>query len=109
MDQPTFKKTVLIVDDEPSILTFISSLLLDGNYCVLTAKGGLEALQKSIGFKGEIHLLLSDCQMPGMTGVDLATRLVVSRPDLKVLLMSGYPNGTLALQRGWPSRLRRAM
>lgn len=95
------KKTVLVVDDEPSILAVVSGLLGDDEYNILTADTGAQALQQSRDFKGEIDLLLSDFQMPGMSGVDLATSMTLERPRLKVLLMSGFPTGMLVLNEGW--------
>jgi len=108
------KKTVLVVDDDADVLRFVSGLLVDGSYNVLTANSGAGALQRSKDFEGEIHLLLSDFEMPGMTGADLANRMSVERPQLKVLLMSGFTGGMLALNEGWhflakpfmPSQLR---
>jgi DNA-binding NtrC family response regulator len=94
------KKTILVVDDDAAILQFVSRLLTV-NYHVLTAQRGTEALQQSKDYKGEIHLLLSDFQMPGMSGVEVATKMTVGRPDLKVLLMSGFPEGMLVLNEGW--------
>ena len=83
------QKTVLVVDDDPSILRSVSALLADENYTVLTSSSGREALQQSKDYKPDIHLLLSDFQMPGLSGVDLATQMTLERPKLKVLLMSG--------------------
>jgi CheY-like chemotaxis protein len=91
----------MVVDDDAAVLGFVSGLLADGNYHVLTAVSGPAALQQSKDYKGRIHLLLSDFQMPGLTGVDLATRMTIDRPDLKVLLMSGFPEGMLVLNEGW--------
>jgi YesN/AraC family two-component response regulator len=68
---------------------------------VLTAASGPEALQQSRDYKGEIDLLLSDFQMPGLSGVDLATKMTADRPNLKVLLMSGFTDGMLVLNEGW--------
>ena len=107
------KKTILIVDDDATILDFVAECLA-ANYDVLTARSGEEALQKSNDFKPEIDLLLSDLQMPGITGIDLASRITVRRPKLKVLLMSGFTGGMLVLNEGWhflpkpfiPSQLR---
>jgi DNA-binding NtrC family response regulator len=93
-------KTVLVVDDEPQILSIVSGFLCD-QYHVLTAKSGMDALQQSEKFKGEIHVLLSDFQMAGMTGIELATRITVARPKIKVLLMSSYSEGMLVLNEGW--------
>jgi DNA-binding NtrC family response regulator len=96
------KKTILIVDDEPTILEVVSRLLGDSEYHILTASTGSMGLEQSREFKGEIALLLSDFQMPGvMSGVDLAIAMTRERPQLKVLLMSGFPEGMLVLNRGW--------
>jgi CheY-like chemotaxis protein len=110
----TQQKTLLIVDDDERILMFVSGLMVASNYAVLMARNGQEAIEQSTGYKGDINLLLSDFQMPGMSGVDLATRLTLDRPFLKVLLMSDFPNGMLVLNEGWhflakpfiPSQLR---
>lgn len=93
-------ETVLVVDDEPQILRIVSGFLC-GQYHVLTAKSGTDALQQSEKFKGEIHVLLSDFQMAGMTGIELATRITAARPKIKVLLMSSYSEGMLVLNEGW--------
>lgn len=104
--------TVLVVDDEPQIVSLVSEILC--RYKVLTAMSGREALELSERFGGEIHLLLSDFQMPGMSGMDLATQITLVRPEIRVLLMSGYAGGMLVLNEGWhflakpfiPSQLR---
>lgn len=114
--KPDFKHvemTILVVDDDPTILCFVSGFL-DGRYNVLIAKSGIEAVQRSEEFKGEIQLLLTDFQMAGMSGIELATKLTVQRPQIKVLMMSGFPDGMLVLNEGWhflpkpfiPSQLR---
>jgi DNA-binding NtrC family response regulator len=108
------QKTILVVDDDPGILSSVSRLLAKSNYEVLTANSGNAALQLSRNYEREIHLLLSDFQMPGMSGIDLATELTSDRPGLKVLMMSGFPGGMLILNEGWhflakpfiPSQLR---
>jgi len=109
------KKTILVVDDDAAILAVVSGMLAkNADYNVLTASTGSDGLQQSRNFKGEINLLLSDFQMPDMSGVDLATAMTLDRPQLKVLLMSGFPGGTLVLNEGWhflpkpfvPSQLR---
>src|ERR1700693_6160402 len=108
------QKTVFVVDDDAGVLNFVSGFLVNSNYNVLTASSGAEALQQSNDYKGEIHLLLSDFQMPGMSGVELATQMTLDRPQLQVLLMSGFPEGMLVLNEGWhfmakpfiPSQLR---
>jgi DNA-binding NtrC family response regulator len=107
-------KTILVVDDDPQILGIVSALFAE-EYNVLSAGTGAKGLEQSRDFKGEINVLLSDFQMAGgMSGVDLATVMTVDRPELKVLLMSGFPDGMLVLNEGWhflptpfvPSQLR---
>lgn len=95
------QKTILVVDDDPDILAVVSELLVDGGYNVLAARTGAKGLERSREFKGTIDLLLSDFQMPGMSGVDLATLMTRERRQLKVLLMSGFTDGMLILNEGW--------
>lgn len=97
---PANKKTILVVDDDPVILKSVTGML-GREYNVLRASSGAEALQRSKDFKSEIHLLLSDFQMTGMTGIELATQITAQRVRIKVLLMSGYPAGMLILNEGW--------
>jgi DNA-binding NtrC family response regulator len=95
------QRTILVVDDDPDILEVVSALLVDGGYHVLAACSGEAALQQSRLYKGEISLLLSDFQMPAMSGIELATQMCRVRPDLKVLMMSGFTDGMLVLNEGW--------
>jgi DNA-binding NtrC family response regulator len=94
------QKTIFIVDDDPAMRSYVSALLA-GIYHILISGSGDEALLQARAYKGEIHLLLSDFQMPGMSGVELATAMTAERPQLKVLLMSGFPEGMLILNEGW--------
>jgi len=83
-------------------------------FVVLTATSGDDGLARSRAYMGDIALLLSDFQMPGMNGMELATAITLERPDIRVLLMSGFPAGMLVLNEGWhflakpfiPSQLR---
>jgi DNA-binding NtrC family response regulator len=94
-------KTVLVVDDDRAILDLVSGALARKSYEVITANTGSEALAVSRKFKGEIQVLVSDFQMPAMSGIDLASAMTADRPKLKVLLMSGFPQGLLVLNEGW--------
>lgn len=100
MSELEHKKTILVVDDDATVLESVRGFL-DGDYNVLSAFSGEDALVQSQDFKSEIHLLLSDFQMQGMTGMELATQITAERPKIKVLLMSGYPAGMLVLNEGW--------
>jgi DNA-binding NtrC family response regulator len=95
------QKTILVVDDQETILSSVSAFLNAGKYNVITANSGELALQKSKDYKGDIHLLLTDFQMPEMDGIQLATAMCVDRPQLKVLMMSGFTGGMLVLNEGW--------
>lgn len=70
-------------------------------YTLLMATNGQDALCMADQHEGKIDLLLSNVQMPGITGPDLAKELKKSRPEMRVMLMSGYPQGILLLDHGW--------
>ena len=80
-----------MVDDEDSVRALVSRILKSEGYHVLEASNGPEAVSISeLTYKGPIHLLISDILMPNTDGRDLTHQLSLSRPDLKVLLMSGF-------------------
>ncbi len=60
---------------------------------MLQAHSGAEALEISRQYNDQIDLLLADIMMPGMTGIDLAERITLERPEIKIVLMSGYNQG----------------
>ena len=82
--------TILVVDDEPTVLDTVRDGLTAHGYQVLKASGGEEALQVLQGHQGPIALALVDVVMPGMSGPEVAQRLHEARPDLKILFMSGF-------------------
>ena len=94
-------KTVLVVDDDPVVLKLVSGIVTGGGFRLLTAISGKAALKLSKDYKDRIDLLVTDFQMPEVTGIDLATQITADRPDIKVLLMSGFPAGMLVLNEGW--------
>jgi DNA-binding response OmpR family regulator len=83
---------VLVVDDDAMILRATEAILRRGGYSPTSASGPIEALRKSRGFRGEIHLLLTDVMMPGMNGPTLARRIIAERPLIRVLLISAGTN-----------------
>ncbi len=95
------RKTILIVDDDSQIVGLVSAILADQGFEIITAANGEEGMKKSRAFTGEIALLLTDFQMPAMSGIELATLLTATRPKIKVLMMSGFPDGMLILNEGW--------
>ncbi len=86
----TTSRTVLVVDDEPEVLELAAEILKRVGYTVLGAADGAAALEVARLHEGEIHLLVTDMVMPGMSGRDLAERLRALRTALPVLYMSGY-------------------
>src|SRR5438067_9175939 len=97
----TGAKTILVADDDEALLKFVSGFLAQSGFHVLVAGSGEEALKQSKTYNGPIHLLLSNIQMPGITGIELGTKLTLERPDTKVMLMSGFASGMLVLNSGW--------
>jgi CheY-like chemotaxis protein len=90
------RETVLVVEDEDAVRALASRSLKSQGYHVLTAANADEALGVAERFTGVIHLLLTDVVMPGMKGPDLAMKLKALRPDLRVILMSGYATEVLS-------------
>ncbi len=86
---------ILIVDDDTYILDFISRLLRDEGYHILTAASPALALR--LVAEQEIDIVLSDIKMPGMSGVDLLERIHLGAPDLPVILMTAYADLELAI------------
>ena len=93
-------ETVLLVDDTESLREMIHRVLVGFGYEVLIARDGAQALEVSDKFHGQIDLLLSDVVMPGIGGPELAVRLRMRRPTMRVLLMSGYDEHSLASGAG---------
>ena len=94
--------TILVVDDDDLILKLVVKILSAAKFMVLSANSGQSALQIANTFEGGIDLLLSDVEMPEMTGLDLGATLQKARPDIHVMLMSGSTDGSLlALNYGW--------
>ncbi|MGD9611602.1 MAG: PAS domain S-box protein [Kiritimatiellia bacterium] len=92
----TDRKTILLVEDEPSILALTAEVLNNLGYAVRAAHSPVEAIRLAKEHPGEIHLLLTDVVMPGMNGRDLARTLQNLRPGLRFLFMSGYTADVIA-------------
>ena len=81
---------ILVVDDEELVRRFAARVLRGRGYSVAEAGDGVQALARIDEAGDAVRLVLSDIVMPRMSGVELAERLSVARPDLPVILMSGY-------------------
>jgi two-component system, cell cycle sensor histidine kinase and response regulator CckA len=97
-------ETVLLVEDEEQVRAIASNILRRQGYQVIPAQNASEALLICERHPGRIDLLLTDVVMPQMSGPDLAKRLAATRPEMRVLCMSGYTDDSIVrhgvLERG---------
>lgn len=100
ISRATGRETILVVEDDPSVRGLVQETLRLSGYEVLVARHGIEALLTGAKHLGPIHLLLTDVAMPQMSGPEVAEKLTVVRPELKVLYMSGYPDHPVFDQGG---------
>jgi two-component system, cell cycle sensor histidine kinase and response regulator CckA len=85
-------ETVLLVEDDFAVRDLTSEVLVERGYQVLTATNGREALATSNAHQGEIDLVLSDVVMPVMSGPEFVRLLRWTRPKVRVIFTSGYPD-----------------
>ena len=83
-------ETVLVAEDEGQVRHLVSHILRQQGYTVIEAENGADALRLSARYASDIDLLLSDVVMPELNGPELARQLVLLRPQLKMIFMSGY-------------------
>jgi CheY-like chemotaxis protein len=98
VEPPDVPHRILVVDDEEEVREILAETLEDFGYAVATAASGEEALPALLGDR-EIALVITDVRMPGMSGLELADEIRRRRPDVKVVLISGYFLPQLAPQR----------
>jgi len=89
-------RTVLLVEDERTLRKLTRKMLTEVGLTVLEAENGLQAIEMAERTESPIDLLLTDIVMPGMSGWALAETLSSQRPEMRVLYMSGYPDGVIA-------------
>ena len=96
MDRKTKEKRILLVDDNANVLAVLSDFLKGAGYTVCKAEDAEGAMRV---VKEELpHLALIDLRMPGMNGIDLMLSLKKEKPQLPVIIYSGYPSINTAIE-----------
>jgi len=96
-------ETVLLVEDEAPVREVVRRALASAGYAVLVARDATEALRIAEAQLGKIDLVLTDMILPGMSGRDLVTELRRRRPELRLIIMSGYTGETYPALESLPS------
>ncbi len=89
-------ETILLVEDESTILRMTRMMLERKGYTVIPAATPAEAMEKAKNHPGPIHLIMTDVVMPEMNGRDLAEQIILLYPDIRLLFMSGYTANVIA-------------
>ena len=87
---PTGDQTILVVEDSPRVRALVVEMLTSAGFRVLEADGPVTMQQLLLAPDCRVDLLLADLTQPGMSGIELANRVLAVCPDVKVLYMSGY-------------------
>lgn len=95
MKQQHARHTVILVDDEDRILTALSRQLRNENYELLTAGSGAGAL--ALMAKQPVHVIVTDQQMPGMSGIELLERVKAEYPDTVRMVLTGHADVNVAM------------
>lgn len=88
-------ETILIVEDAEAIRRLVAAILSQGGYECLEASNGAEAL-RVLESRPQVHLVLTDVVMPAMGGHELAIHLARSRPEMRIIFMSGFSDDPMA-------------
>ncbi|MDH4237082.1 MAG: response regulator, partial [Nitrospira sp.] len=91
-------ETILLVEDDNEVRHILADVLRGAGYTVLQADNGVNALQFTTRYVGPIDLMVTDIMMRQMNGRVLAQQMRVSRPETKVLYMSGYEDNAIVRQ-----------
>ncbi len=85
----------MLVEDEEAVRELIHTVLTEHGYDVIAARDPEHAVKLATGYAREIHMLLTDVIMPGMSGRELANEVSLKRPGIRVLFMSGYTDNVI--------------
>jgi PAS domain S-box-containing protein len=95
-DLPGGNETILLVEDDPSVLKMALSIIERLGYQVLSASNAEEAFILASSYHDSLNLLITDVVMPGMNGRELSEKLKSIHPEIKILFTSGYPENIIA-------------
>jgi two-component system, cell cycle sensor histidine kinase and response regulator CckA len=98
-DTPTGSETILLVEDDEAIRVLLRQVLKETGYTVLDARDATEALRVANHHRGPIQLVVTDVILPQLSGPELAGRLTATRPNLRVIYISGYTDDEI-VRRG---------
>ena len=90
--------TILLVEDHEMVLRALHNYLEKKGYNLLEARNGEEALIIAECYPAMIHVLVTDLVMARMNGRELVQRLLPLRPEMQVIMMSGFPDEIMAQQ-----------
>ena len=88
-------ETILLIEDDDQVRVVTGGILRRNGYQVIEARNAIDALRTAANHPAAIDLLLADVVMPQQSGPELAKRLAPTRPNMKVLFMSGYTDGSI--------------
>ncbi len=89
-------KNILVADDEAGIREFLTKTLNENGFHAIAAKDGVEALRLVDASEEPIDVLIIDVVMPRLNGKELASTIQSHHPEMKIILISGYPDDFLA-------------
>lgn len=94
------RATIIVVEDEPGILSLACDILIGSGYRVLAANNGKEALELLTQTRDRVDLVVTDLMMPKMGGKELAEKIWQTRPEVKMLYTSGYSQESVVNRNG---------
>ena len=101
-----FPVTILLAEDEQPVRQLVRSYLESAGYKVIEGQDGEDAIRAASEYNGRIDLLVTDVMMPRASGLQVARSLAHTRPEIKVLFISGYAAGFNASQERLPFKAR---
>jgi two-component system, cell cycle sensor histidine kinase and response regulator CckA len=104
-EAPRGSETVLLVEDDPALRSFVRVVLGERGYRILEAQNGAEAISIAGQFDGRIDFVLTDVVMPKMGGRELAAELAARCPGIRILYMSGYTDDAVVLHELLEARM----